>query len=152
MNAENVLAAVKAAYYQNTPRRRGEWVFFPEMRAGTGYGPGVENRMDAWIMNTWPSKRLMRIVLEVKVSRSDFFMELRNPHKREKALLFSNLFYFAAPAGLIQPDEVPPEAGLMEVTEAGRVKTTVKAPWRPTPEPTWRFVAALLRRADCQRL
>ena len=70
---------------------------------------------------------------EVKVSRSDYRTELRNPHKRERAVGWTHAFYFVVPAGLLAPEErsrrepwpddpklwVPADVGLIEVRSNG---------------------------------
>jgi hypothetical protein len=126
-----------------------KWAFFSELRCGTGYTgrADVEQRLDAFAVNLWPSERYERIAYEVKVSRSDFQAEVKHPLKRRRALLLSNLFYFATPKGLLKPKEIPPEAGLIEVDEAGECHITVPSPWRDTPPPTWAFLASVARQA-----
>lgn len=141
------------------------WAYFEELRVGTGYRDGAEQRLDAWAMSLWPSKGLVRITYEVKVSRADFRRELKAPLKRRIGLLYSNLFYFVTPVGLLKPEEIPPECGLIEVGSATRMaglpdvfvlsldddrphaSVTVPAPFRDTPPPGWRFLAAIARRA-----
>lgn len=137
-----------------------EWAFLREVRAGTGYTgtrdrgrtleADVERRLDGWAINGYSSKRRQRVAYEVKVSKGDFCRDVTKPLKRRAGLLLSNLFYYVAPAGVIAPDQVPPECGLLEVVQCPvglRVKEAVSAPWRDTPPCPWSFVAALARRA-----
>jgi hypothetical protein len=135
-----------ASYHTGT-----EWAFFPEMRSGTGYGAGNEQRIDAWAMHLWPSSNLKRIAYEIKVSRADFLHELKRPQKRKYALLWSNEFSFVTPRGLIKPEELPVEAGLIEIDGRGIWHNVVPPPWRDTPAPSWRFVAALARRVKAAK-
>ena len=121
-------------------------VFIPEFRIGTGYGKNNEQRLDAWAMEL--TDKMVRRAFEVKVSRSDLLSELANPRKRARALLVSNEFWFATPPGLVKPDELPLEAGLIEVGQEGEWHVVEPAPWRDTPPPTWRFVASLIRRTE----
>lgn len=132
------------------------WSFFEELRLGTGYGRGKEQRIDAFAFGLW-SKNWGSMAYEVKVSRTDFLKELKTPLKRRMALRYSNLFWFVTPQGLVAPDEVPIEAGLMEARwrvvqtyperiEAWGVDTVVPAPWRDIPPPTWSLFAAVARR------
>lgn len=143
--------------------RAGEFLFCAELRVGTGYKRGEEQRLDAWAMACWPSANFERVTYEVKVSRSDFLVEIKEPRKRRMGLLYSNRFYFVAPAGLVKVEEVPPECGLIEVgvrtEDWGRdevvtvgpwelreyLVTRVKAPWRDTPPPSWSFLASVGR-------
>lgn len=91
------------------------WAVFHEFRCGTGYGGGNQSRIDSLVLGMWPSKGLVRIAYEVKVSRSDFLREAKKPVKQVPALRVSNLFYYLTPPGIVKVDEVPPWAGLMEV-------------------------------------
>ncbi len=123
-----------------------EWVFFEEVRLGTGYGRDVEQRIDAWAMNTWPSKGFLKIAFEIKVYRSDFLREMVDPYKRKPALAVSNQFYFVGPKGLMSKHEMPDECGLMEVLPDGTIRTAKAAPERKSSDPTWSFLASLARR------
>lgn len=55
---------------------------------------------------------------EIKISRADFLSDVRSGKWRQYAK-FSCRVYFAAPHGLIEPHELPSEAGLWERREAG---------------------------------
>lgn len=129
-----------------------EWIYFPELYGGTGASSGSYHRMDGWAMNTWPSKDLVKIAFEIKVYRSDFLKELKDPRKREYALRVSNQFYFVAPKGLISVDELPPDCGLMTVSDEYALHTARAAPFRKVENPSWMFIAALgreiIRKAD----
>ena len=133
-----------------------EWAFFEELRLGTGYGRGVEQRIDAFACGLW-TKNWGSMAYEVKTTRADFRRELKDPLKRRMALRYSNLFWFVTPQGLVKPDEIPIEAGLMEVhwatvsynpqrTEGWQAKVVVAAPWRDVPPPTWSLFCAVARR------
>ncbi len=64
---------------------------------------------------------------EIKVSRSDFM----NDDKWPSYLPYCNEFYFVCPTGLIKPDEVGLEAGLMYISKTGtRIFRKKKAPRR----------------------
>lgn len=93
-----------------------------------------------------------RVGYEVKVSRSDYRVELRNPDKRSLAVAQCHEFYFAVPAGLLKPEEkadngdperyaksapppalwVPRDVGLIEVTRGG-CRVVKPSPVRPEP-------------------
>lgn len=122
-----------------------EWLFFPELRLGSGYGGKWEQRIDAWALSCYPSTGLQSVSYEVKVSRSDFLRELAQPEKRQAAVEMSNLFYFAAPAGIICLDELPPACGLVEF-RAGKTRIVGKATFRDREPLPWRFLASVGRR------
>jgi len=126
-----------------------EWALLYEVRLGTGYvrpwrNENFEQRMDAFAINCYPSKDLVRIAFEIKVSRSDYLREIRNPQKRQGALELSNQFYIVAPPGIVR-DDLPDDCGYIEVTDKARVK--IPAPTRDIPDPPMRFVASLVRHA-----
>lgn len=124
----------------------GEFAYIKEFRAGTGYSDSSNRYFDAWIMCCYPSGGLCRTAIEIKISRSDFKREIKQPMKRDSALRLCNEFYFAAPLGLIGESELPEEAGLIEIGADGIAKIAHKAPFRETGVATWAFVASLARR------
>jgi hypothetical protein len=134
MSADAVLDAIESRY----PLK--EWAFIREVANGTGW---ITNRLDAWSIHFWSPGEI--IAFEVKVSRADFKHELEQPEKRAFALSVSTHFYFAVPAKLVQPEEVPEECGLIWVYEGGRTSARKAAPQRKTERPNWPFVCALLR-------
>lgn len=119
------------------------WAYIEELSNATG--TRGTTRIDAWALNLIPSEGLGRIAYEVKVSRSDFLREIKQPTKRRYALLYSNKFYFAAPKGLIQASEIPPECGLVEFGRDGDPYYRVAAPERDCMPPPWLFMAAVAR-------
>ena len=145
-----------------------EWLFFRELRVGTGRRNGSAQRLDAFALNTLPHTAMKRVCYEVKTSRSDFLAELKHPLKRRIGMRYSNEFYFVTPAQLVNEAEIPAECGLIEAGVATLAEwkqlysrhagffnydpetrtycmITVPAPWRDTPGPTWQLVAAMLR-------
>ena len=49
-----------------------EWLFFRELRVGTGRGSASAQRLDAFALNTLPHLSMKRVCYEVKTSRADF--------------------------------------------------------------------------------
>jgi hypothetical protein len=145
-----------------------EWLFFRELRVGTGRQNGGAQRLDAFALNTLPHTAMRRVCYEVKTSRADFLSEVKHPIKRLIGMRYSNEFYFVTPAALVSAAEIPAECGLVEAGHATfeewkqlisrhagffnydpETRTfcmiTIPAPWRDTPGPTWQLVAAMLR-------
>jgi hypothetical protein len=129
-----------------------EWVYLKELRIGGGHAKESLQRLDAFALSYLPSRQNKAVVYEVKSSRSDFFSEIKKPIKRRKGLTFSNEFYFACPQGLVKIEEIPPECGLIEVTESGELITTIRAPFRDTFPLPRNFIGSILRRLDKDRL
>lgn len=138
------------------------WVTVSEVRVGTGWSSEgfrdhpellgcLEQRIDFFAWNTWPSTGFERVAYEVKVCRSDFLREIADPSKRAAAELLSHAFYFATPAGLVATSEVPTGCGLVEVHESGVVRCASPATRRDGPPVPMPFLSSLLRVASEQR-
>lgn len=139
--------------YQTSP----DTIAIEEARVSTG---AHQRSIDVFVVHQFPSKDFYRTAYEIKVSRGDFRRELKDPSKRRDALMHSNAFYFVTPPGLIQPEEVPPECGLMEYhredpTPEKRTSyrpkfdhflTVVPAPHRDTLPPTWGLFVSVVRK------
>jgi hypothetical protein len=150
MNADDLYEALKRRH------PLPEWILVRELRIGTGYSSGewdgrkwkrakMQQRIDAWALNCYPSKDFIKIAYEIKVSRSDFLNEKNDPEKRKAALEISDLFYFVAPRGLIAPMELPKDCGLLVVYDSGRSEILQEAPKRQAERLDWRLVASVLR-------
>ena len=131
-----------------------EFACIRELRVGSGYGIS-ERRMDFWAIDAAPSKGCRAYAYEVKVSRADFLRDLKDADRKHRgALAYSNEFFYAAPAGLIEPGELPAWAGLLEIDAEDRFferpwyrgKIVVPAFPREKFRPSWPFVVSLLRR------
>ncbi|AWA97915.1 TPA: hypothetical protein ACK21Z_005339 [Vibrio harveyi] len=68
------------------------------------------------------------VVCEVKVSRSDFLADAKKPHRNGEVLGVGQHRFYVAPQGLIKPDELPQDWGLVEVTNRGGTKCIVGFP------------------------
>lgn len=164
VTATTLLDVVEACLHA----RSSEWIFLRELRVGTGFQGSAAQRLDAFALNCLAHTSMKRICYEVKISRADFLIEVKQPLKRRIGLRYSNEFYFVTPPGLLHTSEVPVECGLLEAGlfsnnghepvlsraepilhfDAGHrlyCRVTVPAPWRETPGPTWQFVAGMLR-------
>jgi hypothetical protein len=76
---------------------------------------------------TCDAKRINPCVHEVKVSRADFLADISRPEKRNGYLQIAEVLYYAAPAGVIDVDEVPDSCGLLLEANAGQFEV-VKRP------------------------
>jgi hypothetical protein len=147
---------------------RSEWLFFRELRVGTGRRNNSAQRLDAFALNCLPYQAMKRICYEVKTSRGDFLSEMKQPLKRRIGMRYSNEFYFVTPGRLLDVSEIPVDCGLIEAGQAtfedwkllrkrvagffhfnpasgAYCMVVAPAPWRETPGPTWELVAAMLR-------
>ena len=112
-------------------------VFVPECKDGPTH-TARHLRMDAWVMpKSWVRPAVT--AYEVKVSRADFLKDDKWPGY----LPLCNAFYFVAPTGVMDPAELPPDAGLMLVSKTGsRIFTKKRAPVRDVtiPEEVFRYI------------
>lgn len=118
-------------------QKHSDDVFVPECKSGPSM-TASHDRLDAWVMpKSWSDQTV--IGYEIKVNRSDFMSD----KKWNRYLKYCNEFYFVAPKGVIEPDEVPKEAGLMRVASTGtRLWREKVAPRRSVeiPESLFRYI------------
>lgn len=143
MTAKQCLSAVHMLHTQTL-----EWAIFDEFYPGTGASAMSGSRLDAFVVNCWPSGGYLSIAYEIKVARQDFLNELRQPAKRRFALLISNQFYFVTPVGMVSVSEIPVECGLREVMPDLTIKHTKPAPHRDRLPASWSLLAAVARRVQ----
>jgi len=139
VSAADIIAALRVAHYAAPA-----WALIEQVGNGTGYR--ADRHIDALAMGLWPSRGLEIHGIEIKISRSDWKRELLKPDKAEPIAERCHRFFVAAPAGLLDPTELPPAWGLLEVGKDGKVRTP-KAADRLEPKPLdYLFLAAILRR------
>lgn len=121
-------------------------VFVPECKDGPTQR-GSHRRLDAWAMNrSWANATVYGY--EVKVSRGDFLGD----EKWTSYLEMCNCLSFVCPRGLIAPEELPQDVGLLWVSKTGgKLFTKRKAAHRDVeiPESVWRYI--LMCRATITR-
>ncbi len=81
-----------------------------EVRNGTGHQIGPRY-CDAMIFGLWPSRGMQVIGVEIKVNRYDWLKELRSPEKADEIGKYCDLWFIAAPDGVVKLEEVPPSWG-----------------------------------------
>jgi hypothetical protein len=115
-----------------------------EVRNGTGYGR-QDRSADALVISLWPSRGIWFGGVEVKVARSDWQRELKDPEKSAEIQKWCDYWWVAAPEGVVLEGEVPETWGWIEVSKG---KTTVRksAPKLTAEALSTKFVAAILRR------
>lgn len=123
-----------------------EYALFYEVANATG--SAATRSADAIAMGLWPSRGLYLQGFEIKVSRSDWLSELKNPAKAEEIAQFCHHWWIVTPPGIVKPGELPEGWGLYEVHGNG-LRVSTPAPVNPGEVAiSKRFLAALLRRAN----
>jgi hypothetical protein len=154
-----ILSALRKRHDEPRNGLSRAWVYAEEVRVSTGFGPAAgwapgqpfrfpgDQRIDAFALHTWPSKKYRRVAYEVKASRFDLKRELDQPHKCAAALALSNEFYLVAPTDVLIggiTDNFPETWGVMSYHK-GRITTIKRALWRDTPLPPYSFMLSLAR-------
>jgi hypothetical protein len=99
---------------------------FLNVHLGSPYLQSSVQRAD--VLEIKPSyTRFCVSIYEVKISRSDFQSDIRS-EKWRGYLDHCHRFYFAVPAGMVNKQEVPPEAGLIVRGETGWVTQKAAKP------------------------
>lgn len=123
-----------------------QWAIMWEVADGTG--ARARRRADAVMMSLWPSAGLELHGVEIKISKSDWKREAKDPTKSEAIAQYCDRWWIHTPPGIVTDlSELPPAWGLREFS--GRQWKTVKEAGKTEAVPVSRdFLAALLRRAD----
>lgn len=112
-------------------QRHDSDIFVPQCKNGSTYYTDGLQILDGWAMaKSWKNPKFTGY--EIKVSRGDFIRD----DKWRKALPLCNEFYWVAPQGVIAPEEVTAECGLIIVSKGGmRLFIKRKAPYREIETP-----------------
>jgi len=116
-------------------------------QVGNATGARARRHADLVAMGLWPSRGLWLEGVEVKVSRSDWLSELRQPDKADPIAKFCDFWWLAiGDEAIVKEGELPERWGLL-VLSSGKLVCKKQAP-QLEPEPLTRgFISALLRRA-----
>lgn len=126
--------------------QRQGYAFITQLRSTTGYSSQIRTA-DAMAMGLWPSSGLTLIGFELKVSRSDWLHELKQPEKAEEIKQFCDEWYLVVPdESIIKDGELPEDWGLMTATGRGHaIKVKKKAPKLQPIDVDRAFLAAIFR-------
>lgn len=114
----------------------------PECKHGQSWTREKSKRFDLWAMKKSYTNP-MTWIYEVKVSRQDFLKD----NKWQSYLPYCTDFYFVAPYGIIDVNEVPEQSGLLLSSKNGtRLYCKKKAPHREVKIPDSVFKYILMSR------
>lgn len=123
-----------------------DFALIPQVRNQTGYAHRVRTA-DALAISLWPSRGIDVHGFEFKDSRTDWLKELNEPAKSEEIGVFCAYWWLVvSDPKIFTADELPSAWGALHATETGPV-ILKKAPRRESQDPTWPFVAAVMRAA-----
>jgi len=122
-----------------------EYAFLRQVRNATGFQQRTRTA-DALAMGLWPSRGMHLHGFEIKVSRSDWAHELKQPDKAEEIARYCHFWWLAVPdAAIVKDGELPHQWGLLEC-KSQAPKIIKQAPFVESPQPpTMMFFASLMR-------
>jgi hypothetical protein len=130
---------------QNGASAKPRYVCAEHVRSEAGFD---RRTLDFVAVDTWASAKLAIHGVEVKVSRSDWLRELKDPWKSEPFMGWTTHFWLAAASkGIVQPGELPEGWGLLVPQEHSwgrRLIAATSAPRRQVPPPPPATIASLL--------
>lgn len=125
--------------------RQPEWALLFEV--GDATGAQHTRFADAVAMSLWPSRGLTLEGMEIKVSRSDWLHECKQPEKAEKIAAYCDFWSLVTVPGVATLEEIPPAWGWYEF-DGSTVAIRKQATKTDAKVCDRRFLAALLRRAS----
>lgn len=141
MTANDVVKLIRERYPANG------WAMLEQVANGTG--AKARRWADVVVMGLWPSRGMEIEGFEVKVSRSDWTSELKEPEKADEVARYCDRWWLAvSDAAIVKDGELPPTWGLL-APKRGKLEIVVPAPkLDPLQHLDRSFVAAVLRRAQ----
>lgn len=107
----HALASRLAEWLRSSSRLTWENI---EFKAEFGPNDFCHVRPDVFsIVPTYDLARLAPLIHEVKVTRADFLSDLAKPWKRQAYQQLAGSVFYVAPEGVISPDDVPEDCGLV---------------------------------------
>ncbi len=142
MKTEELLEKLGRRYQKPT------WVFLPNVRSTTGYASAIRTA-DAIAMGMYPSRGLHLHGHELKISRSDWLRELKEPEKAEEIARYCDYWWLVvSEEGIVLPGELPTAWGLMIANgRGGSLKVVKEAQQNTDASVPPHFLASLLRSA-----
>ena len=135
-----MLDALHRRYSAVSPGNGPRYVVAEHVRSAAGFY--ARRTCDFIALDTWPSSRFELIGHEVKISRSDWLRELKEPSKAAEFTRWLNRWYVVVPeARIVRPEELPDGWGLMVLTRNRLIRTRLARRNEPPPVPMTRLAA-----------
>lgn len=154
MTTAEVRELLRRRYSATSPGNGPRYVLAPEVRNVAGFGgywsDGRKLRTaDLIVADTWHSGPARLIGHEIKVSRSDWLHERKDP---DKAAAFvphvAEWWLVVGDRGIVRDGELPDGWGLLAPNAGGSLHPFVKASRKPQPPIPTGMLVALLRRVQ----
>lgn len=146
----SMLDAIHRRYSAVRPGNGPRYVVAEHVRNQCGFGgwfgEGALRTADAIVVDLWPSSGNAIHGFEVKVSRSDWLTELKDPEKAEAFKPYCHFWWLVVPDAAIVRNDLPDGWGLLVLGTSG-LRQRVAAPKRAPESMPNGMNAALLRAA-----
>jgi hypothetical protein len=120
-----------------------DYICIPQCKTGSTWHSRYKT-LDMWAMAK-SFENMHAIGFEIKVDRNDFLKD----EKWHAYLEYCNRFYFVCPKGLIDPNELPIDAGLLEASKNARLLyERKKSPERELKIPDSLYQYVIMNRND----
>lgn len=107
-------------------------VLMPHVRDATGFA-GTRTA-DAVAFGLWPSRGMEVEGIEIKVSRSDWLRELKEPQKAQEIFQYCDRWWLVVPdKDIVKQDELPSTWGMMVVKDNKIAKKVLAPKLNPKP-------------------
>lgn len=137
-------AAVRAAIQRYFGDGGERYSVLFEVRNGTAWA--ANRSVDSVVMSLWPSLGLELWGMEIKVSRSDWLREIKDPAKASEVFSYFDRWFLVAPTEIVKPDEIPEPWGWY-APQGGTLRRMKDGAKNAAPRTVDRnFLAALMRR------
>lgn len=123
-----------------------QYAFLAQVRSCTGASSA--RTADALALGLWPSRGIHLHGFEIKVHRSDWIKELRQPEKAEEICQFCDRWWVVVDhESIVEDGELPATWGLM-VADGSSLSVKAEAPLIPAKPLTKDMLAGILRKAS----
>ncbi len=141
LTMDQIVSGLRARY----PREG--WALFFEVRNGTGHARRARTA-DAVAVSLWPSRGLEIHGMEIKLTRSDWRRELKQPEKADAIARYCDRWYLVVGDSTIVEDwTIPPAWGLYGPRGSVSKLRALRAAEKLEPQPIDRlFFASLIRK------
>lgn len=144
-----MLDLIHARYSKVAPGNGPRYVVAEHVRNQCGFGgwwgTGPLRTADALVVDLWPSSGHLVHGFEVKVSRSDWLTELKDPDKAEAFKPYCDHWWLVVPDVEIVRSDLPLGWGLLAVGKDGRLRQRKAAPKLDRQPMPFEMTAAWLR-------
>lgn len=127
----SMLDLIHQRYSKVNPGNGPRYVVAEHVRNQCGFGgywgTGPLRTADALVVDLWPSSGHLVHGFEVKVSRSDWLTELKDPEKAEAFRPYCDHWWLAVPDAAIVRDDLPVGWGLLALAPNGSLRVRHRA-------------------------